>query len=52
MNSKPVSDDASFDLNVDSSAVPEFGPIASLILAITVVSVIIVTARTRKFIKL
>ncbi len=35
-----------------SGTVPEFGPIASLILVIAVVSVIAVTARTRGFLKL
>jgi predicted secreted protein with PEFG-CTERM motif len=35
-----------------SGTVPEFGPIASLILVIAVVSVIAVTAKTRGFLKL
>jgi predicted secreted protein with PEFG-CTERM motif len=36
----------------DNNTVPEFGPIASLILVIAIVSVIAVTAKTRGFLKL
>jgi predicted secreted protein with PEFG-CTERM motif len=36
----------------NSTAVPEFGPIASLILVIAIVSVVAVTAKTRGFLKL
>jgi predicted secreted protein with PEFG-CTERM motif len=36
----------------DNSAVPEFGPIASLVLVIAIVSVVAVTAKTRGFLKL
>jgi predicted secreted protein with PEFG-CTERM motif len=35
-----------------STKVPEFGPIASLVLVIAIVSVIAVTAKTRGFLKL
>ena len=36
----------------NSNAVPEFGPIASLVLVIAIVSVVAVTAKTRGFLKL
>ena len=36
----------------DNNAVPEFGPIASLVLVIAIVSVVAVTAKTRGFLKL
>ena len=35
-----------------NQTVPEFGPVASLVLVIAVISVVIVTARTRGFLKL
>ena len=36
----------------NSNAVPEFGPIASLVIVIAIVSVVAVTAKTRGFLKL
>ena len=36
----------------NNSAVPEFGPVASLVLVIAIVSVVAVTAKTRGFLKL
>ncbi|MBI3639101.1 MAG: PEFG-CTERM sorting domain-containing protein [Thaumarchaeota archaeon] len=36
----------------NNNAVPEFGPIASLVLVIAIVSVIAVTAKTRGFLKI
>jgi len=36
----------------NSTAVPEFGPVASLVLVIAIVSVVAVTAKTRGFLKL
>ncbi len=37
---------------MNNTAVPEFGPIASLILVIAIVSVVVITAKTRVFLKL
>jgi predicted secreted protein with PEFG-CTERM motif len=36
----------------NSTATPEFGPVASLVLVIAIVSVVAVTAKTRGFLKL
>lgn len=38
--------------NTTNNAVPEFGPVASLVLVIAIVSVVAVTAKTRGFLKL
>jgi len=40
------------NMTMNNTAVPEFGPIASLILVIAIVSVVAVTAKTRGFLKL
>jgi predicted secreted protein with PEFG-CTERM motif len=40
------------NMTTNSTATPEFGPVASLVLVIAIVSVVAVTAKTRGFLRL
>ena len=48
MNGMNMSDNMN-GMTTSSNAVPEFGPVASLVLVIAIVSVIVVTGKTRGF---